>query len=73
MSNIDVRCYDNLVLLKSQDSYSVDNSVSSYYSCMDCDWEGETSECDFDTEYDEFKGIDRKYPICPICGSGLDC
>jgi hypothetical protein len=45
----------------------------SYYSCMDCEWEGEVTECDFDTEYDEFKGIDRKYPICPKCGGGLDC
>ena len=26
----------------------------SYYSCMDCEWEGEVSECDFDIEYDEF-------------------
>ena len=45
----------------------------SYYSCMDCEWEGEITQCDFDTEYDEFKGIDRKYPICPKCGGGLDC
>ena len=45
----------------------------SYYSCMDCEWEGDITECDFDTEYDEFKGIDRKYPICPKCGGGLDC
>ena len=45
----------------------------SYYSCMDCEWEGDATECDFDTEYDEFKGVDRKYPICPKCGGGLDC
>ena len=45
----------------------------SYYSCMDCEWEGEVSECDFDTEYDESKGIDREYPICPKCGGGVDC
>lgn len=45
----------------------------SYYSCMDCEWEGEITECDFDTEYDEFKGINRKHPICPKCGGGLDC
>lgn len=45
----------------------------SYYSCMDCEWDGEISECDFDNEYDEFKGIDRKYPICPKCGGGLNC
>ena len=45
----------------------------SYYSCMDCEWEGDTTEYDFDTEYDEFKGVDRKYPICPKCGGGLDC
>ena len=45
----------------------------SYYSCMDCEWEGEITQCDFDTEYDEFKGVDRKYPICPKCGGGLDC
>ena len=40
---------------------------------MDCEWEGEITECDFDTEYDEFKGIDRKFPICPKCNGGLDC
>lgn len=45
----------------------------SYYSCMDCEWGGEITECDFDIEYDEFKGVDRKYPICPKCGGGLDC
>jgi len=26
-----------------------------YFSCVDCNWEGNISECDFDTEYDEFK------------------
>lgn len=45
----------------------------SYYLCMDCEWGGEITECDFDTEYDEFKGVDIKYPICPKCGGGLDC
>jgi len=44
-----------------------------HYSCMECDWDGEASECDFDFDFDEFKGIDIKYPICPKCGSGLDC
>jgi hypothetical protein len=43
-----------------------------YFSCVDCNWEGNISECDFDTEYDEFKGIDKKYPICPNCDGGLD-
>ena len=51
---------------------NIRTNSNTYYSCMDCDWEGETSECDFDNEYDEFKGIDIKYPICPECGGGLD-
>ncbi len=42
------------------------------FSCMECEWEGELSECDFDYEHDEFSGRDIKYPICPVCGGGLD-
>jgi hypothetical protein len=42
------------------------------YSCIDCEWTGDNSSCEFDTEYDEFKRIDRKYPICPKCGGGLN-
>lgn len=45
----------------------------SHYICMDCKWDGEITECDFDTEYDEFKGIYKRYPVCPKCGGGLDC
>lgn len=44
----------------------------SYYSCMDCDWAGDVVECDLDAEYDEFRGSDRKHPICPKCGGGLN-
>ena len=50
-----------------------ENINDSYYSCIDCHWTGEISECDFDTEYDEFKGVNMKYPICPKCGGGLNC
>ncbi len=41
-------------------------------NCIDCEWEGQLTECDFDTEPDAFKGTDRKYPICPECGGGID-
>ena len=43
------------------------------YSCMDCEWIGDISECEFDSEYDEFSGRETQYPICPDCGGGLDC
>ena len=43
-----------------------------YCSCMECDWSGYISDCDFDFEYDEFKDIDRKYLICPKCGGDLN-
>ncbi len=33
---------------------------------------GDISECDFDYEWDEFKHVDRKYPICPECGGGVE-
>jgi len=59
-----------LIELSSDDNQVV---VGRSYTCMDCDWCGLVSECDFDTEYDEFKDIDRRYPICPECGGGLEC
>lgn len=40
-------------------------------TCVDCGWEGSMSQADVDSEYDEFKGVDRKYPVCPKCGGGL--
>ena len=43
-----------------------------WIKCIDCDWEGDVIDCDTDTEYDEFKGMDRKYPICPKCGGGVE-
>ncbi len=46
---------------------------STLYSCIECEWCGEGLECDIDSEWDEFKHIDRKYPICPKCGGGLEC
>ena len=62
----------NKTLKKMSQSKYVAKS-GDHYSCMECDWDGEASECDFDFDFDEFKGIDIKYPICPKCGSGLDC
>ena len=58
--------------LKQAPQLDVLAASGSHYSCTTCKWGGGISECDFDTEYDEFKGIDRKYPICPKCGGGLD-
>lgn len=58
-------------LLKQTDQ--IETNPITHYTCLDCEWSGESSECDFDTEYDEFKGIDREYPICPKCGGGLEC
>jgi hypothetical protein len=40
-------------------------------TCVDCGWEGGMGEVDFDTDFDEFKGVDRKRPVCPKCGGGL--
>lgn len=42
------------------------------YTCVDCNWDGDISKCAFDGEYDDFKGVYNKYPICPKCGGGLD-
>lgn len=39
--------------------------------CIDCDWNGHISECNSDTELDEFKGTDKIFPICPKCGGGI--
>jgi hypothetical protein len=46
---------------------------STFYSCMECEWDGGIDECEFDSDYDDFKGIEIPYPICPKCGGGLDC
>lgn len=48
------------------------NTNNSYYSCIECGWNGDVKECELDTEYDEFKGVDRTYPICPKCGGGVE-
>jgi hypothetical protein len=50
-----------------------DANYGSFYFCLDCEWNGHVNECEFDYEYDEFSGSDRKYPICPECGGGVDC
>ncbi len=59
--------------LAETEALNIADVSGSYYSCMECEWAGESLECDIDTEYDEFYGIDRKYPICPKCGGGLNC
>ena len=40
--------------------------------CLDCEWSGERDEADIDYEWDEFKGNDVPYLICPKCGGGVD-
>ena len=40
--------------------------------CMDCKWSGLISEADFDYDWDEFKQIENKFPICPLCSGGLE-
>lgn len=40
--------------------------------CLDCEWQGKTSECDRDSDYDEFWGRDYNYPICPECGGPVE-
>lgn len=40
--------------------------------CMDCEWQGDVKECDFDTEPNEFKGTDNVYPMCPKCGGAVE-
>ena len=40
--------------------------------CLDCNWHGNVKDCDIDTEPDEFRDRDRKYPICPKCGGGIE-
>lgn len=44
-----------------------------HYMCIDCNWEGHISECEIDSEYNEFKQIDVEYPYCPSCGGGVEC
>lgn len=40
--------------------------------CLDCDWQGKTSECDTDIDEDEFWGRLLTYPICPECGGAVE-
>lgn len=41
-------------------------------TCLECDFEGQIDEFEFDTEYDEFSGNEIKYPVCPKCGGGVE-
>lgn len=61
------------IKLKKATKLDIISPSGGYYSCMECDWEGGSSECEDETFFDEFKGIDRKCLICPKCGGGLDC
>lgn len=40
--------------------------------CSNCKWDGLLVDADTDSEWDDFYGMDRPYPICPQCSEGLD-
>lgn len=40
--------------------------------CIECDFEGHVDDFEYDYEYDEFSGNDRKYLVCPKCGGGVE-
>ena len=42
-----------------------------FYQCMECSWSGDVSECEFDTDYDEFNYRHYKYPYCPKCSGAV--
>lgn len=42
-------------------------------SCMDCEWGGLLTECiEFEEEVDDYSGRVFSYPLCPICGGGIE-
>ena len=40
--------------------------------CLDCDWEDEISKAHTDYEWDDFKGNEVPYLICPKCSGGVE-
>lgn len=55
--------------VKKEDECTI-HSVSG--SCLDCDWQDDIAKADIDYEWDEFKGNNIPYPICPKCGGGVE-
>lgn len=50
----------------------MENTKLDVAMCLDCDWEGKITECDQDSDYDEFWGRECHYLICPKCGGPVE-
>lgn len=40
--------------------------------CIECSHECEVDECNVDYDYDEFRGLEIPYYICPECDGGIE-
>lgn len=41
-------------------------------TCEECQWEGWLTDAETEYDWDEFKGNDIPYKVCPKCGGGID-
>lgn len=57
---------------KQQEEAIAKLRAENWVTCIDCNWEGDIGECNWDSEPDVFSGNDRKYPICPKCEGGIE-
>lgn len=59
----------NIMTLKKTEQ--VVTPIENLTKCLDCNWEGDIKECAIETEFNEFRGNDMCYPVCPKCGGGV--